>query len=509
MSDLKHLSPSRRAFEVARPVFAILFLCAITLPYVSLYRLKHGAYLTEETLRLFPISFGVGIILGILFFLKLRRKEMMNKSLLMFIVLGSFMYVNPGEARPVPPTINCPPGDTSCGSLPPPPLPPRFATTQPSRPVPRREVGPTGEIVNIATPVTYRVGMTSTAGDHVSLFKDGPIAGYWVGGFTNNSRDAYDTQIWNMTDINGGALMSGDIVQFKPYRSSDQAGNLWAVPGEGMKLRYPPSADTRGGPRLPKIRIKKFDGSEGAVGPEDSVRFEIGGGAFSDPEDMFFVPHSLGTVERCGPPSFDSNNPVPMRNCQNVELRGSLLTFGDGRNVPVKDKEFHLSWAVDERAFNDAKYWIDREIFEDRERFEKYVAVFDGRDPLGRSIDQMLSEVNGFEGVRWGRVLLDAMHAFSEGAAWSAAAGTIIGMYTPLGGPLGGLAGVVFVGAINAGAAASESINDQKKEYAREQAAKNKAAWDAARKRETESPDFVGPPRPAEPPTGFGDDPST
>jgi len=365
-----------------------------------------------------------------------------------------------------------------------------------------RDVGPTGEIVLIATPVTYRIGLTSTAGDHVTLFKDGPIAGYWTGGFTNNSKDAYDTQIWNMTDINGGGLMSGDIVQFKPYRSSDQAGNLWAVPGEGMKLRYPPPSDTRGGPRLPKIRIRKFNGSDGAIGPEDTVKFEIGGGAFSDPEDMFFVPHSLGTIERCSSPNFDSNNPVPGRNCQTVEIQGSLLTFGNGRNIPVKDKEFHLAWAVDERAFSFAKYWIDRDIFENRDRFENYIAVFDGRDPRGLSIDAMLSE-EGFR-ISWSRTWLDAMHASADGAAWSGAAGTIIGIYTPIGGPMGAAAGVVFMGTINAAAAATESINDQKKEYAKEQAAKNRATWDAARRRENEDPNFVGPPRPSEPPTGFG-----
>lgn len=509
MTAVKPLSPARRAYLALKPVFALLFLAALTLPYVSLYRLKHGAYLTEETAPLFVVSFAVSLGLGLVFFLVFHRKESKAKSLLALLCAATLLYPHVTQAKPTPPpaiTIQCPPDDVVCGSLPPPPQPPYWMPpTQPSRPVPRVEVGATGELVRIRTPVTYRMAMTSTAGDHVTLFKDGPIEGYWAGGFTNNATDAWDTQIFNMTDINGGALMSGDDVQFQPYRSGDQAGYLWAVDAEGFKFRYLPPANARGAPRLPSIRIRHADGHQGAIAPDDTVVFQVNGGGFSDPDTMFFVPHSLGTTRVCNEPNADTNNHIP-RVCKNADIAGMQLTFGNPANIPAKDREFHLAWAVDERAFYFEKYWVDREVLKNREQFEAYAATFDGRDPLKRGIDQMLSEMRGFQ-INWARTWLDAMHASADGAAYIGAAGTIIGLYSPIGGPAGAAAGVVLVGTINAAAAASESIEAQKKEYAKEQAAKNKAAWESARNREMEDPNFVGPPRPETPTTGYGDEP--
>jgi hypothetical protein len=172
--------------------------------------------------------------------------------------------------------------------------------------------------------------------------------------------------------------------------------------------------------------------------------------------------------------------------------------------VPAEDREFHLAWGVDERAFYDRKFWIDEDIFKDRNRYENYAAAFDGRDFRGRGIDIYLSEeASGFS-ISIARTWIDAMHASAEGAQYGATIGTVFGLAVPaVGVPMGAGVGLLVTGTFSAISGASLSIDAQKKEYEKEQKEKNKAAWDAARKREKEDPNFVGPVRPSEPPTGY------
>jgi len=463
-----------------RALAAVLILSTCLTPFAVLYQADHGSFFTNESTMLLALSFAVHLIIFVTIAAVWHRKSRRNAAVLLTVMSLAFgaLFNERASARPCEADRgdDCVPVGTT-----PTPTPVPTPTRVPNkRPAPRP---------GFPDYRKYAVSITSGRGQRWTADKGGALAGEWVGGAADNGASVFQNQLFVLIDRDAGVLLSGDSIQLETYTTRR---TLEAVKDSGML----PTNNYRSSRAL--FTIHNARGTGTAIHPDDIVWFET-----SEGQAVKFIDAVIGQQQVCTEPNPDSDNRTS-RVCRTEDVRGGFLTYGLRRDNE-SDYKFKLGYAFDSKQFALRERWIEREWMLNPYKYDLYVnALYDHT-----MSDQFFSETSAFE-LDLGRTYHDAMVASSEGMQYGAALGTVTGAC--FGNPIIGAGfGGVVVGTFSTAVGAARSVLAQKKEWAEKASKERQAEWTAARKREIENPDFVGPPRPEKIPGGGegSDEPSS